>query len=597
MVAITGKGRARLVGALAGCVGLAVSTLVVTPEVSATTPPGGVVSGAPITATQLLSGAEPAGLTANSRFAPGRHARRAPALNGRLRLAGARMGVLSDAAGGGISNPVHGKDTTFFPDVTLSFFTAGQQLVPTTENVIRNGVLPGTRSYWDVIVQPGRVWTQPGDRGWHRAAFPFALVNSIEGETHTGIAMLLYRGHRVSHVRFQVVQETSPYDVAEYFTAWGVSAASFRSGVAHLRALRGRQRAAMAARLPERPWSALRRVADRAPLRAFATYSDVVEAAAVVDGTLYRTDCPTAAGPLPYCGNVRYGVWSVTKSAMLNVGLMRLAQKYGPGVLDAPVARYVPQARTAGWRDVTLGDLADMASGHAPAEDPTCYLCDYSRWYLAPSERQKTAEALDYARYVEPGTQYNYRDQDAYLLGVAEEKLLQAREGRHASLWGMLRREVYRPLGILQAPTNLTVEPGSHDPGHPMMAYGYYPTLDDLAKIAALYQHHGTWKGRQVLNRSLVDRLLTKPEPAPQALPASDDGSHYYLMNWHLMRDRTSQACTRYVPQMEGWGGNTVTVLPHHTTLIRMRNNWVGDPSDPQVAINALADQLAPGCR
>jgi hypothetical protein len=38
------------------------------------------------------------------------------------------------------------------------------------------------------------------------------------------------------------------------------------------------------------------------------------------------------------------------------------------------------------------------------------------------------------------------------------------------------------------------------------------------------------------------------------------------------------------------------TVLPGNTTLIRMRNNWVGDPSDPQVEINALADELSPVC-
>ena len=43
---------------------------------------------------------------------------------------------------------------------------------------------------------------------------------------------------------------------------------------------------------------------------------------------------------------------------------------------------------------------------------------------------------------------------------------------------------------------------------------------------------------------------------------------------------------------MEGWGGNTVTVLPD-MTLIRMRNNPGGDPNDPQVEINALADELS----
>ena len=592
--------RIRVAALTAALAGMVISGLVAAvPRAAATTPPGGSVSNAPITAGELLSGAKPAGLTANTRFAPAPDARWAPALDGTLRLAGATMDVLSDAPGGQISNPVDGKDTTFFPDVDLSFFTVGQQLVPVTQNVIRNGVLPHTRSYWDVIVQPGRIWSQAGDDGWHRASFPFALVNSIEGETHTGIAMFLYRGSQVSAVRFQIVQMTAPYDVPEYFSAWGVTAAHFKPGIAHVWKLRKRHRAAEAARLPERPWSALSKVADPATLSAFDSYSDVIESAAVVHGTLFRGDCPTSAGPFPYCSDVRYGVWSVTKSAMLNVAMMRLAQKYGRWILHAPIARYVPQARRAGWRDVTLGDLANMASGHGPAGQPTCYLCDYTRWYLAPSEREKTDEAVDYPRFAEPGTVYNYRDQDAYLLGVAEQGLLQKREGPDADIWQMVRDEVYRPLGIYQAPTNTTIEPGAvgpHAMGQPMLAYGYYPTLDDLAKIAMLYQSHGAWNGRQILNRSLINRLLARPKPAPEALPGSENGSHWYLTDWHITRMRSADGCTRYVPQMEGWGGNTVTVLPGRVTLIRMRNNWVGDPSNAQVEINALADELSPVC-
>jgi CubicO group peptidase (beta-lactamase class C family) len=412
--------------------------------------------------------------------------------------------------------------------------------------------------------------------------------------------MFLYRGSHVSAVRFQVVQMTAPYDVEQYFSAWGVTAAGFTPGVAHLSKLRQLQTKSEAARLPERSWSALKGVADPSAVDAFNSYSDVIESAAVVNGKLYRSDCPTSAGPFPYCSDVRYGVWSVTKSAMLNVAMMRLAQKYGRWILNAPIARYVPEARTAGWRDVTIGDLANMASGHGPAGDPTCYLCDYSRWYLAPSEKEKTAQALDYPRFTEPGTLYNYRDQDAYLLGVAEEKLLQAKEGRHADVWRMVRDEVYRPIGIYQAPTNMTVDPdsvGPHATGHPLMAYGYYPTLDDLAKIAALYESHGAWKGRQILNPTLVNRLLpTASTPAPQALAGSDDGSHWYLTDWHLQRIESSHGCTRYLPTMLGWGGNSVTLLPGKVTLIRMRNNWVGDPTDPQIEVNALADALSPIC-
>lgn len=596
---VSGFPRRKCAAVVAAAAAVLVSGLAV-PQSSSTTPPGGDVSGDHITAAQLLSGQRPSGLTRNARFAPGQDALRAPAFHGTLDIAGAPMDVISDASDGDISNPVGGKDTEFFPDVDLSFFTVDQQLVPVTQDVIRNGALSGTRSYWDLTVQPGRVWTQPGDHGWHRASFPFALVNSIEGETHTGIALFLYRGDQVSPVRFQVVQMTSPFNVPEYFSAWGAAEASFEAGVSHLGKRRKEFHRSQAARLPQRPWSKLRRFADPSAVRAFNSYSDVIASAAVLDGTLYRSNCPTSAGPFPYCAEARWGVWSVTKSALLNVALARLAHKFGPSIMDTPIARYVPRARTTGWRDVTFEDLANMASGHGPAKRPRCYLCDYQRWYLAPSEDGKTTAALDYPRFTKPGSVYNYRDQDAYLLGVAEERLLQDRAGPDASLLRMLRNEVFRPIGISHLPTNSTIEPdadGAADVGHPMMAYGYYPTLDDLAKIAMLYQRHGAWDGRQILNRPLVNRLLTRPKPAPPALPAGNTGAHWYLNDWHLRRIRSKHDCTRYLPQMEGWGGNTVTVLPGQTTLIRIRNNWVGDPSNPQVEINTLADDLAPICR
>jgi len=326
----------------------------------------------------------------------------------------------------------------------------------------------------------------------------------------------------------------------------------------------------------------------------------VIGAAAVVDGTLYVDDLPTSAGPFPCPDTTRWGVWSVTKSAMLNVALLRLAQKYGRDIVDEEIARYVAAARRPGWDDVTFRHLATMASGHGPQGDPTTYLADYERWYVAPSAAEKTAQALDYPRFVDPGTLHNYRDQDAYLLGVAEEALLRDREGHDADMLAMLRDEVYRPIGIHHVPTNTTVEPGDtspHGEGRPQLAYGYYPTFDDLAKIAALYQSHGAWRGQQLLERSLVDDLLPQPTPSPHALPVSDDGSHWYLTGWQLQRIESARGCTTYVPQMKGWGGNTVTVLPGGVTLIRLRN--CRDEEDnrvPQVEINALADQLAHLC-
>ena len=63
----------------------------------------------------------------------------------------------------------------------------------------------------------------------------------------------------------------------------------------------------------------------------------------------------------------------------------------------------------------------------------------------------------------------------------------------------MLVEEVYKPIGIHHAPTNRTIEPNGRE-GQPMMIYGYYPTLGDLAKIAQLYHDRGKHDGEQLLH-------------------------------------------------------------------------------------------------
>ncbi len=125
------------------------------------------------------------------------------------------------------SRSILGRDAALFPGVAISFFTHGGDLVPVTQDVIRYGSTASGRSFWDIIVQPGRVWSDPSDGEWSRAAFPFALVNSLEGETHNGVATFLYKPGKVSNLRFQIVQQTAPFYVKDHFFAAGLVPAAF----------------------------------------------------------------------------------------------------------------------------------------------------------------------------------------------------------------------------------------------------------------------------------------------------------------------------------------------------------------------------------
>jgi hypothetical protein len=529
------------------------------------------VPNTPITAQALLEGTPPAGLVANTSFMPSKDAMPAhEPFVGRLHLAAVKMGTDPDPLTSGI---VFGKDPGYFPKVGIGFFTDGGKLVPTTQDVIRAGSLATGISYWDVIVQPGRVWSEPGENGWSRASFPFAFMHEIEGETHTGIATFLYRGSRVSHVQFQIVQQTSPYYIVDYFTAWGLTSTRLSPGVSNLAGLRATWRAAQAHRFPSASWSALETQVGTATLEGFdglIDTDDVIDSALVYKRVLYRKPCTTAAGPFPYTDEMRFGVWSQTKSMALGIALLRLAQKYGPGILNERVVKYVPEAAYfPGWTDVTFNDMANMASGHGYDS----YLGgDYADWYQAPSEGMKLTEVLDNPSYTwAPGTTFRYRDQDAFLWGVAMERYLQAREGTKADIWRMVSNEVYRPIGIYYAPMNRTLENATRTLGHAIMLEGYFPTLGDEARIAQLLHKHGRWEGEQLLYRPLVDEIL--PGTTAHGLSA-DKLDQYYLHNFWINPYTPQGGSLMYFGTFVGWGGNLTVLMPKGMTGIRLAKVW-----------------------
>lgn len=287
-----------------------------------------------IAAGDLLEPVRPVRVIANIAFTPSAAAGPAHApFFGTLHMSECEMATRPSVL---TPRQVLGRDTKLLPGAALAFFTHEGDLVPFTQDVIRIASAGTGHSYWDIIVQPGQVWSEPGDGEWSRAAFPFALVNSIEGETHNGLALFLYKKGQVSHVRFQIVQQTAPFYVKDHFTAAGVASATWTTAsTERLEDMTRVYEAALSHPLRMAKWGELADKVGRSP-----------------------------AGPLPWCDRARFGVWSATKALVNETALLRLAQKFGPGVFELKIADYVPQAAAhSGWRDVSFEDAIDMATG------------------------------------------------------------------------------------------------------------------------------------------------------------------------------------------------------------------------------------------
>jgi CubicO group peptidase (beta-lactamase class C family) len=559
------------------------------------------------TAAALVTGEHPTGLVDNSQFVPADNA--SPALEpfiGSIQLAEAEMSTEPMELK---SRNVLGKDPKIFPGVTLSFFTHEGDLVPVTQDVIRYGSTPAGRSYWDVIVQPGRIWSMPEDDGWSRASFPFSLVHSIEGETHNGVAMFAYKGDQISNLRFQITQQTSPYYIEDFFKAYGIVPAKWtREAPEKFEPFAETYKLSVASSLKLRPWSELESKFGKEKLMGFD--NDIKPSELVADGLAIGSDfylhsCPSAAGELAYCDRQRFGVWSVTKAAANTVALLRLAEKYGPNVFKEKLVDHVTEAKDVkGWENATFGDLLNMASGLGNGTDkrdpnnisdgyldPT-----YPAWYEAKSEAEKIQAVLRDSKVYPwgPGQVARYRDEDMFLLGVAMKRYLRAKEGNaNADIWEMLRKEVYQPIGVHYAPTNKTIEANEAD-AQPLMAYGFYPTISDLVKIAQLFQNGGAFEGTQILNKEMLADIL--PGLQPRGLPTGDAELPFYRKGfWHATFQ--SNDCSIFYPVMSGWGANFVPIFSKDVLAIRLAKNWDGDESaDKLRSLMAVANNVQPVC-
>jgi hypothetical protein len=146
-----------------------------------------------------------------------------------------------------------------------------------------------------------------------RASFPFIVVNEFNNGAKNGLATFLFDDTRVSALRFQIVQETMPWQRYDY---WGQAPMIYTPRtIADETAVRARFAEELRRQAPIRPWSALPATA-RGPLLdgidGEVAPDDVSASGLVVDGVAYVRGCNTRYGAYPYCREVRHGVFSVT---------------------------------------------------------------------------------------------------------------------------------------------------------------------------------------------------------------------------------------------------------------------------------------------
>jgi hypothetical protein len=180
-----------------------------------------------------------------------------------------------------------------------------------------------------------------------------------------------------------------------------------------------------------------------------------------------------------------------------------------------------------------------------------------------------------------------------FVLAAAMDAFLKRRAGPNAHLWDMVVEDVYRPIGIFHAPALHTIEPdGSR--GVPILGFGLYPTVDDVAKLTMLLQNGGRHDGRQLLSATkIAEALYRASETAGLPLgPTTRFGSPRYHLSFWSIPYRTDSGCFFQIPYMSGYGGNTVALLPNGISAFRFADAMSYDRESLVLA----AETLRPFC-
>ena len=487
-----------------------------------------------------------------------------------------------------------------FPALKVDFFSHKGHLVPTA----RDRLLRGSGA-WNIVLGPGRIWSEPGDRGYSRASFPFTLVGSLAGRTHNGIATFLFNEKHVSVLRFQIVQEAAP---RAKFDGWGQAAMTYAPVPLPGKAAEiGRFAAELARRTPIRPWADLEQSYDPQELDRIddtANRKNITLSGLIIDDAVYARGCRSRWGDYPYCEQMRHGVYSVSKSLGALVAMLRLAQKYGEGVFDLRITDYVDiDSRHNGWRDVTFGDALNMATGIGDLEPKR--ISDYvetdstglaAEIFTARTANEKLKLIASFGNYPwGPGEVFRYRSSDTFVLTMAMDHFIKSQEGPRADLWNLITREVLRPIGIDHMPLLRTSEPDGAR-GIPLLDIGMLPTLDEVAKLVKLLRGGGRHRGEQILSATKLDEALGTA--IPQGLSTGwsiKDGETYYHMSLWLHPFKAQSGKQVRIPAMSGAGGNYLIFNPNGITAFRFADGRYNNPGTwDSTGLRLVADYIRP---
>ncbi len=279
-----------------------------------------------------------------------------------------------------------------------------------------------------------------------------------------------------------------------------------------------------------------------------------------------------------------YDLASLTKPLATTVAAMVLHDR-GRLDLDAPVARYLPHWRVGARERVTVRDLLTHRSGLPPGRD---------LWEVAGSPSAARRAVLETPLALPPDRRFIYSDLGADILGFVVEAIA------HEPLDVFLAREVYRPLGLhhtrfrprggdlihvawTDGPHGVVNDRNAAALGGVAGHAGLFASAADIAVLAQMMLHGGTYHGVRVVSDTAIARFTTRTV-----------GTR--ALGWDTCAGGAS--CGQFMGTRgyghTGYTGTSVWIDPEHDVFIIVLANWAaGSRAHPAGPIAILDDVRA----
>lgn len=463
--------------------------------------------------------------------------------------------------------------TASLPDFSFEFVSSGNDIIP-----VRRGLILTDHANWDIILEPGKVWNEPGELTYSRAAIPFSLQEKNANCTHNGVMTFLFDGEAiVSKVAFQISSETCLYFK---FDMWGYQDVTYSpSQVMDREKVINAYQKETSSRLPVKPISEIAKDYPDVNPDNFGSAAEVdpdslTVFGVIVNGTHYSGGCDTRYGTYPYCDVMGLPSYSTAKSVFGGFALMRMEKLY-PGIKNEMIADYIPACKKSGnWSDVTFQNALNMSTGNFGTAK---YMVDEGqkemiRFFDAVSHKERIKVACGaFKRKSRPGSKWVYHTSDTYILGTALQNYLKQKQGIEADIYrDILGEGLWAKLEL--SPVVETTRRTSDDRAQPFTGYGLTFHRDDVAKIAVFLSSMNEFSA-EYFDAVEFDKAMQRNND-DRGISAYGDRIKYQNGFW-ASDFQKELGCKKplWVPFMSGYGGITIAVLPNDVIYYYFSDN------------------------